>query len=57
MEAATRRGDRDDLVVLLCITFGAVIGFTLTGGAAIGTAVGAAGGIGLIALHRVHSRG
>jgi len=35
-----------------CIALGALIGFSLTGGAAAGTALGAATGIALLALHR-----
>ena len=42
----------EDLLLLVCITAGAVIGFSLTGGAAIGTALGAAAGIALLARHR-----
>ena len=47
----------EDTVLLACIALGAVVGFTLTGGAAIGTAVGAAVGVGagrLLRQHRAH---
>lgn len=42
----------EDLVLLVCITAGAVVGFSVTGGAAIGTALGAATGIAILARHR-----
>jgi hypothetical protein len=44
----------DDLLLLACITVGAVLGFSLTGGAAVGTAIGAGAGIALLARH--HAR-
>jgi hypothetical protein len=38
--------------MLGCITAGAVIGFTLIGSAAVGTALGAAVGLGVVAVGR-----
>ena len=45
-------GQSEDLLLLACITAGAVIGFSLTGGAAVGTVLGAAAGIALLERHR-----
>jgi hypothetical protein len=46
-----RSSTADDVVLLVCITCGAIAGFSLTGGAAVGTAIGAAIGTGIVALH------
>ena len=45
----------DDVILFVCIAAGSVLGFTATGGAAIGTALGAAAGMAVVAAHR-HSR-
>jgi uncharacterized membrane protein len=42
----------ESVVMLVCITTGAVIGFSATGSAAFGSAIGAAAGMGAIALAR-----
>lgn len=43
---------RDVVVLLACLTVGAVVGLSLTGAAAFGTALGAAAGGSVIALRR-----
>ena len=45
----TSHDARENVLLFICITAGAVIGFSLTGGAAIGTAIGAAAGPALLA--------
>jgi uncharacterized membrane protein len=55
--AAIDRDDRsDDLLLFICIATGAVVGFSVTGGAAVGTTVGAAAGMALVALHHRMTR-
>ena len=44
----------ENIVLVACIAIGAVAGFTFTGGAAIGTALGA--GVGVAAGHVLRSR-
>jgi hypothetical protein len=53
---ATSRDEGDDLALFVFLVIGAVAGFTLTGGAAAGTALGAAAGVVLLARHRDRNR-
>ena len=48
--------DVDSAVLFACLAIGAVVGFSLTGSAAAGTAIGAACGMALVALRRHRQR-
>lgn len=48
--------DLDSVLLLVCLTAGAVVGFSITGGAAVGTALGAAAGMALVALRHRRQR-
>jgi hypothetical protein len=51
---ADGHADPADVVLVACIAVGAVVGFSLTGAAALGTFVGAAAGLAAAALIRRH---